>query len=175
MGGYHGLALRTDGSLVGWGFNAYRQTNVPAGNGFVAIAAGEFHSLALRADGSLVGWGRNDVGQTSVPNGTFVAIAAGYSYGLAIRALTPADLIKSLIEQVKGLNLQYGIENSLVSKLEAALQALKLKTKNSEIVAVNNLRAFINAVKAERGKAIPAVNDDSLIVAAMKIIGLLLE
>ena len=35
------------------------QTNVPAGNGFTAIAAGFYHSLALKSDGSLVGWGNN--------------------------------------------------------------------------------------------------------------------
>ena len=56
---YHSLALKSDGSLVGWGDNGYGQTNVPAGNDFVAIAAGDYHSLALKSDGSLVGWGDN--------------------------------------------------------------------------------------------------------------------
>jgi len=31
----------------------------PAGNDFVAIAAGGAHSLALKSDGSVVGWGNN--------------------------------------------------------------------------------------------------------------------
>lgn len=45
------------GAVVGWGnqsgFNDYGQTDVPAGNDFVAIAAGLWHSLALRAEGSI--------------------------------------------------------------------------------------------------------------------------
>lgn len=54
-GYFHGLALRVDGSLIGWGDNYYGQTNVPAGNDFVAIAAQNGTNLALRSDGSLVG------------------------------------------------------------------------------------------------------------------------
>jgi alpha-tubulin suppressor-like RCC1 family protein len=62
-GSNHSLAVRSNGSLVGWGRNQYGQATVPVGNNFVQVAAGEFHSLALRSDGSLVGWGRNNYGQ----------------------------------------------------------------------------------------------------------------
>ena len=91
---YHSLALKSDGSLVGWGNNVYGQTNVPAGNDFMAIAAGGFHSLALKSDGSLVGWGYNGYGQTNVPAGDdFMAIAAGGYHSLAIRQVPePASL-----------------------------------------------------------------------------------
>lgn len=90
-GAYHSLALRADGSVVGWGDNYYGQTNIPARatSGVVAIAAGGFHSLALKADGSVVGWGRNDAGQVNIPNSAtsgVVAIAAGYYYSLALKA-----------------------------------------------------------------------------------------
>ena len=75
------------GSLVAWGDNDYGQTNVPAGNDFVAIAAGDVHSLALRSDGSLAGWGNNGYGQTNVPAGNdFVAIAAGDYHSLALKS-----------------------------------------------------------------------------------------
>ena len=71
-------AWAIEGSLVGWGANYYGQTDVPAGNDFVAIAAGLQYGLALKSDGSLVAWGANDYGQTDVPAGNdFVAIDAG--------------------------------------------------------------------------------------------------
>jgi hypothetical protein len=36
------------GKLVGWGNNDFGQTNVPAGDDFVAIAAGRDHGLAIQ-------------------------------------------------------------------------------------------------------------------------------
>jgi len=87
IGGDHWLALRSDGSLVGWGWNRYGEADVPAGNDFVAIAVGRHYCLALRSDGSLVAWGRNDYGEADVPPGSdFVAIAAGAHHCLALRS-----------------------------------------------------------------------------------------
>ena len=75
------------GFIVGWGNNTYGQASSPAGNDFVAIAAGGYHSLALRSDGSLVGWGDNSNGETNVPAGNdFAAIAAGAYHSLALRS-----------------------------------------------------------------------------------------
>ena len=63
----HGLALRSDGSIIGWGAGKSGQTgwpnfgqaDPPEGNNFVAIAAGYYHNLALKSDGSIVCWGAN--------------------------------------------------------------------------------------------------------------------
>ncbi|GAG03599.1 unnamed protein product, partial [marine sediment metagenome] len=85
-GGYHSLALRPDGSVVGWGLNGNGQTAAPGGSNFTTIAAGMYHSLAIREDGALAGWGLNTSGQIDVPLGNdFVAIAGGGTHSLAIR------------------------------------------------------------------------------------------
>ena len=67
-GGYHNLAVRTDGTVIGWGANFSGQATPPPGlNHVIAVAAGEWHSLALRSDGNVVGWGDNSAGQASPP------------------------------------------------------------------------------------------------------------
>jgi alpha-tubulin suppressor-like RCC1 family protein len=88
QGAAHSLALRLDGSVVGWGDNSYGQASVPSGlSNVTAIAAGYFHSLALKSDGIVVAWGRNIEGQTNVPLwlSNVVAIAAGGLHSLALR------------------------------------------------------------------------------------------
>jgi len=47
-GEHHGLALKSDGSIAGWGDDAFGQTNYPTGNDYVQVAAGGEHSLALK-------------------------------------------------------------------------------------------------------------------------------
>lgn len=75
------------GQLYAWGSNIGGVTDVPEGNDFVEVAAGNNHAIALRADGSLVGWGSNTNGQTDIPEGNdFKDITASVGYSLALRA-----------------------------------------------------------------------------------------
>lgn len=81
------MALKDDGTVVGWGGNTYGQTTVPftAQSGVIAIAAGGGHTVVLKNDGSVLAWGENSSGQTTVPvaaQSGVTAIAAGgyYSY-----------------------------------------------------------------------------------------------
>ncbi len=107
-GANHGLALRRDGTVFGWGFNGsggatgVETTQAPyTAKGLVmiggeilsnavSVAAGNEYSLALRADGTVVAWGRPHrsrlTGTWPVPDGltNIVAIAAGNNFSLAI-------------------------------------------------------------------------------------------
>ena len=89
VGGAHSLALRADGTVVGWGDNSFGQIGIPPGaTGIVAIAAGQHHSVALRRDGQVFAWGRSDnFQQTTVPPHTnVIAIAAGANHSLAVQS-----------------------------------------------------------------------------------------
>jgi hypothetical protein len=84
-GAAQSLALRADGTVVGWGF----QPNVPLGlNGVAAIACGHRHSLALRSNGTVVAWGENPGGQTNVPTGlsNVIAVSGAGLHSLALKA-----------------------------------------------------------------------------------------
>jgi alpha-tubulin suppressor-like RCC1 family protein len=87
----HGLALKSDSTVISFGSDFPSLPGVPVYNpnappadlsNVVAIAAGRQHSLALRADGSVVGWR----GPTVPALFGITAIAAGDRHGLALRA-----------------------------------------------------------------------------------------
>jgi hypothetical protein len=86
----HNLALKSDGTVVGWGTDLLGTgaETPPVGlTGVTAISAGgtvifgtvPAHSLALKSDGTVVGWGNNQVAQLEIPAdlNDVVAVAAG--------------------------------------------------------------------------------------------------
>ena len=84
--------------------------------------------------------------------------------------LDPVELVLVLMQDVIDLDLHQGIENGLVSKLEAAIDSLN---RGQDKAARNQLNAFINLVEAQRGKQISETDADALIAAALDIIELL--
>jgi len=84
-GSLHNLAVRSDGTIAGWGGWMTRPSGI---SNLVAVAGGEYHSVALREDGTVMAWGYNDLGQTNFPADltNAVAIAARGNYSLALRS-----------------------------------------------------------------------------------------
>ena len=84
-GEWHNIALKTDGTVVAWGYNA----GVPHDLGsVVAIGAGGYHNMAIKADGTVRAWGANEYGQANVPAGlnNVVAVRGGWVHSLALKA-----------------------------------------------------------------------------------------
>jgi alpha-tubulin suppressor-like RCC1 family protein len=86
-GEMHVIALRRDGTVIGWGNSAVRHT-VPSGLGGVsAICAGNDHSLALRADGSVVAWGKNGYQQLQGPEASTAEFVEWEGDGYYLRSM----------------------------------------------------------------------------------------
>ena len=108
-GGFHCLALCSDGTIASWGGNDNAQlgngttnydgntvpvsvvtTGALAGKTVVSIAAGNRHNLALCSDGTLVSWGYNisgQLGNNSTSNST-VPVAITNSGALSGKTVT---------------------------------------------------------------------------------------
>jgi alpha-tubulin suppressor-like RCC1 family protein len=60
---YHSCGLKTDGTVVCWGWN---QALPPAGT-FASVSAGMYHSCGVKTDGTLACWGNDTYGQATPP------------------------------------------------------------------------------------------------------------
>ena len=94
-------------------------------------------------------------------------------FGFQFDPATASELLQDLINKVLAINVQQGIQNSLDVKLETTVEALDDINQNNNIVAINSLDAFINAVEAQRGIHILEADADALIDDALAIIALL--
>lgn len=110
---YHTLAIRSNGSAWGWGYNqagrigdnttTIRNSPVSVIGGFtdwVQVNAGTDHSHGIRANGTAWGWGLNTNGRLGIDNSIssrrspesvvggftdWVQVVAGYRYALGLR------------------------------------------------------------------------------------------
>jgi hypothetical protein len=80
---------------------------------------------------------------------------------------TPAEAVQILYDDVLDLDIPAGTENSLLSKLDAALQSLENGNENA---AGNILNAFIQAVSPQSGKMLTVEQAEALIAAALEIL-----
>jgi alpha-tubulin suppressor-like RCC1 family protein len=88
-GSLHSLALKPDGRVIAWGYNAQGQTNInAAATNIAAIACGWGHNLALRSNGTLVAWGYNLNGQATISSAStnIESIAAGGYHNVVVRS-----------------------------------------------------------------------------------------
>ena len=109
-GDQHNVVLCADGTLAGWGDNAYGEvgdgtstlTNVPvlvnragvlAGKTVVALMAGADHSLVRCADGTLAAWGRNSYGELGNNSTTSSPLPVPVNLSGALAGKTVTDLL----------------------------------------------------------------------------------
>jgi uncharacterized repeat protein (TIGR02543 family) len=88
-GGYHSLAVKSNGLVAAFGYSGDGEATVPPGlSNVVSVAGGGWHSLALQGGGKVMAWGSNQYGQTNVPTAlnNVVAIAGGYYHSLALQS-----------------------------------------------------------------------------------------
>jgi hypothetical protein len=177
QGGPNDVYVRP-GSILNWGTG-----NIDADPCFVQPSYWDINDVWIEGDYHLLGTSpcidTGDPNYVAGPNETDLdgnprVVNSIIDMGAyEVQVAEPADLIAELLEEVGGLGLPGGIENSLMAKLNAALRALEDENENNDAAAVNTLEAFINAVETHRGKKIPEAEADALIAAAQEIIELL--
>ena len=112
-GGFHSLAIGSDGKLYAWGDNTYGQlgngtgtpsttpvvVSMPAGVTATAVAAGEDHSVALGSDGNVYDWGYNGFGQlgNGTTNNSTLPIKVGLPAGVTATAVAAGNYMSEAL------------------------------------------------------------------------------
>ena len=84
-----------------------------------------------------------------------------------LTVLSWSQATTNLLKQVNDAGLEQGIQNSLDSKLQAALDSF---SQGNQTAAKNQLAAFLNEVSAQSGKKIDDALADALSASAQRIL-----
>jgi alpha-tubulin suppressor-like RCC1 family protein len=88
-GFYHNLALKPDGTVIGWGSDSFGAIKVPRSvSNVVAIAGGTDFSAALLSNRTVIVWGYNIDGEQNVPVylSNVVSVSCGEYHLMALKA-----------------------------------------------------------------------------------------
>ena len=94
IGTSHGLGIKTDGTIWGWGNNTRNQlTNSVAGYGNITqigtstnwaeVSTSKFETVALKTDGTIWAWGKNTTGVLGLNEGDYPYISSPRQIGSA--------------------------------------------------------------------------------------------
>ena len=83
----HGMALKSDSTVVCFGANDFGEATPPAGlSNVVSVSGGGLYSLALKGDGTVIGWGTQGAPNPPAGLSNVVAINAGVFHALAVKS-----------------------------------------------------------------------------------------
>ena len=125
-----------------------------------SASAGTVNLSALSGGDVLMAW----AGTSQLPNPFDPTAAIPFRYTCDVTAAfapEPLTLLQlAMIPNVVNLGLPIGIENSLLTTLDAALISVDSGRNRN---AANSLSAFVNKVEAQRGKKISDVDADGFV------------
>ena len=175
---YHSIGLRSDGTIVCWGWNASSQCEIPEPNeDFLAVAAGGMHSLGLKSDGTIVAWGSNSYGQCDVPdpNEDFIKVAAGTYHSLGLKSngtivawgLNDDDQCDTPEPNEAFVGIACGHSHSLGLKIDGTIAAwgnnineqCDISLPNEDFVAIAGGTAHSLGIKSEGAVIVWGSND----------------
>jgi hypothetical protein len=86
-GGLHTIGLKSDGTVVAVGYNAYGQCNVGGWTDITQVAAGGAHTVGLESDGTVVAVGDNYSGQCTLGGwASITQVAAGGAHTVGLES-----------------------------------------------------------------------------------------
>jgi alpha-tubulin suppressor-like RCC1 family protein len=141
----HSLALRTDGTVWGWGRNfsgqlglgnntdVFNPVKITALAGITAISASILSSVAVRSDGTVLAWGDNAFGQNgSGPTGTNMNVNVPTPVpGLAGIVAVASGLYHNLAQDSEGNVWAWGLDSEgQLGSGTGAIQNVPVQTSN---------------------------------------------